>query len=283
MKSPAALLFLLLPTSVVACDDGSAPGDETARSRVSGELQALTVQGQRSSDWILRQPEQRKLIHTARLEIEVDDVEAVVAEAEERALSAGGYLSNTQVQKDDEGHRRGKLTLRVPTDSLPTVLSDMKALGDVRSETVSAQDITREYIDLETRLAVLRRTEERLQALLASRTGDLADVLAVESEITRVVTEIERFEGQKRFYDAQVALSTISLTVFEPESALRPRAFAPVREALRDAVRTSAVSIAAIINLLAAALPILILGLVVVWLVKVVRRRRFRKPESAQS
>lgn len=283
MKTRTAFLFLLLTTSFVACDSANVPRDETARSQISGELQALTVQGQRSGDWVLRQPEQRKLIHTARLEIEVDDVEAVVAEAEAQALAAGGYLSNTQVQKDDEGHRRGNLTLRVPTDSLPVVLANLKALGDVRSETVSAQDITRDYIDLEVRLAVLRRTEERLQGLLASRTGDLADVLAVESEVTRVVTEIERFEGQRRFYDAQVALSTISLTVFEPESALRPRAFAPVREALRDAVRTSAVSIAAIISVLAAALPILILGLVVVWLVKVVRRRRFRKPESPQS
>ena len=277
-----ALLFLAVTTSFVGCEDASVPSDETGRSQISGELQALAVQGERSSDWILRQPEQRKLIHTARLEIQVDDVEAAIAEAEDRALAAGGYLSTTQVQKDDEGHRRGNLTLRVPTDSLPAVLSALKALGDVRSETVSARDITREYIDLETRLAVLRRTEERLQGLLASQTGDLADVLAVESEITRVVTEIERIVGQKRFFDSQVALSTVSLVVFEPESTLRPRAFAPVREALRDAVRTFAVSVGTIISFVAALLPIALLGLLVIWLVRVLRRRRARRLAARQ-
>ena len=65
------------------------------------------------------------------------------------------------------------------------------------------------------RTANARREEQRLVGLLSQRTGDLADVLAVERELARVRLEIERMEAETCATQQRVDLATIDLTVSE--------------------------------------------------------------------
>ena len=61
-------------------------------------------------------------------------------------------------------------------------------------------------------MATARRLEERLVALLATRTGRLEDVLAVERELARVREESERDQGRLRYLGRCVATSSLSVT-----------------------------------------------------------------------
>ncbi len=90
-----------------------------------------------------------------------------------------------------------------------------RQLGRVESESQGGQEVTSEYVDLEARLANSRNTEQRLTDLLRERTGKLSDVLAVETEISRVRGEIERMEAQRKNLANQVDYAIINATVNE--------------------------------------------------------------------
>jgi hypothetical protein len=190
-----------------------------------------------------------KLIRTAQATLEVADFERAAREVARIAEGLGGYVADTQATRGPQDRQSGTVTIRVPAERFAAAMEGVKGLGKVRAESVSTQDVTREYADLETRLRVKRDTAERLRELLRARTAKLADVLEAERELARVTEEIERMEGERRFYDQQVALSTIALTLVEPQALVEPGVFAPIAEALRDSASVLAQSLAALVYL----------------------------------
>lgn len=214
-----------------------------------------------------------KLIRTAQIAIEVRSYARAAAEVERLAASRGGYVAETRATRGDEGKQRGTLTIRVPAQSFDEIFSGLSALGEVRSESISTQDVTKAYADLETRLRVKRETASRLIELLRTRTGKLSDVLEAEQQIARVTEEIEQLEGERRFYDRQVALSTISLDLFEPAAIVTRGILAPIREAFQHSLAVLAESVAALVYLLVFLTPWLAV-LAVAWRVLGALRRR---------
>lgn len=217
---------------------------------------------------------QQKLIRDGRIEIEVESVEAAIERIGAAAAARRALVAGSEVRRHADGRRSGTVTVKVPAVAFDDAVADLRELGEVRSETSSTQDVTKEYADLETRLAVKRRTRERLEALLARQSGSLADLLSVERELERVVTEIERMEGEKRYYDQRVAISTIVVVLFEPGAVLRPSAFDPLREALGEALEVLARSLAALVYVVTSAIPWVLLLWALWALVRRYRRRR---------
>jgi hypothetical protein len=189
----------------------------------------------------------RKLIRTAQITIEVDDYRAAAARVDELARAQGGYLAGSQSTGGRGDRRHGRLTLRVPSEHFDAVVGGLKGVGKVLTDKTDSEDVTKAYFDLETRLRVKRDTEARLREILRTRTARLADVLEAERELARVTEEIEGMEGQRRFYDQQVALSTIVLSLEEPQSVARPDLLHPVRQAFRESLRVMSLSAAALI------------------------------------
>jgi hypothetical protein len=127
---------------------------------------------------------------------------------------------------------------------------------------------------------VKRDTAERLREILKSRTGGLADVLQAERELARVTEEIEQAEGERRFYDQQVALSTITAEIHEKEALVRPGALSPIVDALRDSLAVGASSVAVLIYAVVGGAP-WVLVLWVLWrLIRAAIRRRKAGPAS---
>ncbi|MBK8572318.1 MAG: DUF4349 domain-containing protein [Holophagaceae bacterium] len=77
------------------------------------------------------------------------------------------------------------------------------------SESSNVQDVTKAYSDLETRLRVKREALNRIRELLRTKAGNLKEVLEAEKEISRITEEIEHAEGERRYFDHQISLSTI--------------------------------------------------------------------------
>lgn len=202
----------------------------------------------------------RKVIRQVSIDLEVGDVEEVRGAMARIAASAGGFISDLGIQGTDADRRSGRLTLRVPSDRMEDVLAALSDLGKVRSETQGSQDITTQYLDTETRLRVLRETDARLREILRKRTGDLSEVLQVERELARVVTQIEQLEGQKRFWDEQVDLATIHVSMSEPVAGIEAGWADPMVAAFRASLAVLARSVALLITLAAGALPFLVLG-----------------------
>jgi hypothetical protein len=215
----------------------------------------------------------RKLIRTGQLALEVRRYAEAADRVAALARAHGGFVAESQSSRAEADRLQGSLTLRVPAERFEEAFAALKPLGKLLSESVAVQDVTRAYLDLETRLRVKRDTGARLRDILRTRTAKLSDVLEAERELARVTEEIERMEGERRYYDQQVALSTIVVALREPESAMRAGALEPVREALRDSLHVLATSVAAIVYATVAVLPwLIVLGALAV-VVRTLRRR----------
>jgi len=107
----------------------------------------------------------------------------------------------------------------VPADQLEAVMSELKKLGRVESESQTGEEVTQQYIDLEARLSNARNAEQRLTDILRQRAGKLADVLAVELEIDRVRGEIERMDGEKKNLTNRVTFATVTVKIAEDYKA----------------------------------------------------------------
>ena len=222
----------------------------------------------------------RKLIRTGQLSLEVTGFEAAAQQVARLAAEHAGYLAQTQVSRGNGDKQHGTLTVRIPADQFDITLAALRGLGKVESENVGTQDVTKQYTDLETRLRVKRDTAERIREILKTRTGSLSDVLTAERELARVTEEIEQAEGERRFYDQQVALSTIAVEMHEPEALVKPGALSPIGEALREALGAGATSVAVMIYAAVVMTPWLI-ALFLLWRVVRALRRRGKTGVSA--
>lgn len=176
------------------------------------------------------------LIRTGTASVEVRDVAAAIVAVRQLASSLGGYVANTSVQSGREQVRSATLELKIPAPQFDRAVNGLDPLGRVEFVNVDAQDVGEEFVDVTARVANARRLEQRLIALLETRTGRLEDVLAVERELARVREEIERFEGRLRYLSTRVSVSTLTVTVHEPQPVLG-RGRNPIVDAFRDAWR----------------------------------------------
>ena len=220
----------------------------------------------------------RKLIRTGQITLVVESYLKASDEVKRIAEANGGYLAEAQAQRGAQDRRHGSLTIRVDATRFDAAVAAIRGLGDVRSENVGTQDVTKAYADLETRLKVKRETADRLREILRTRTAKLSDILEAERELARVTEEIEQMEGERRFYDQQVALSTLTVTLQEPAAIVEAGVFAPLSEAMRDSLRVLSASLAAVVYLTVFLAP----WLVIAWIAwRIVRRIRARRAAAA--
>jgi hypothetical protein len=220
----------------------------------------------------------RKLIRTGQITVEVQSYEDAAREVARLAESLGGYLAESQASRGHQDRRAGTLTIRIPAERFAQAFETLKRLGKVQTENVGTQDVTKAYTDLETRLRVKRDTAERLREILKTRAAKLSEILEAERELARVTEEIEQMEGERRFYDQQVALSTITATLQEPDSVVKAGVFSPVGQAVRDSLEVLATSLAGLIYALVFVAPWLVVAFVTWRIVKAIRARRRAQP-----
>jgi hypothetical protein len=217
----------------------------------------------------------RKLIRNGEMSIEVRDFDATARKVAEIAQLFGGYVADSQASGDG-GRRSGTMTIRVHAGLFDEAVKALRVLGKVQTEHVGTQDITKAYTDLEARLRVKTDAAERIRDILKTKSAKLADVLEAEKQLSALIEQIEVMKGERRFYDQQVALSTIAADLHEPEAVTRASAFAPLRAALRDSLSTLSESLAGFVTGTLYVLPwaALLFLLVSLW------RRRRRAPKA---
>ena len=120
--------------------------------------------------------------------------------------------------------RQGSWKVRVPVDSYDPFVKGVVALGELVSLRANSQDVSEEYFDLDARQAAKKVEEQRLLKHLTESTGKLEDILAVERELSRVRTEIERMQGRLRALANLTSLATVTITASEIKGYVPPQA-----------------------------------------------------------
>ncbi|MCX7803710.1 MAG: DUF4349 domain-containing protein, partial [Planctomycetota bacterium] len=178
-----------------------------------------------------------KIIRTGELGIEVARYEDAYRQAEVTVRDHGGHIADSRVTQESDGSTRGRIVVRVPCEKFEALFGELRKLGRVESENVSAQDVTAEYTDLEARLKNARTAEARLLEIMKSKSilDKMEELLKVEREVMRVREEIERMEGRMRVMQDRIAFSTINLTLRERSLAVPGASMSVEVRALNDA------------------------------------------------
>jgi hypothetical protein len=230
------LVPLVLVSFVVACEqraaetrgesiqmvsapaEGSVAGDQAKSGVAPPRFQAVAVSRSAQAPVAAQLPAvsaPSMVIRNGAASVQVDSLEAAVDGVQRLATSLGGYVGNVSMQTGEHQVRSATLELKIPAARFDDAMAGMRPLGKLENSTATAQDVGEEFVDISARVANAKRLESRLVTLLATRTGKLEDVLAVERELARVREEIERYEGRIRYLSSRVAISTIVATVHE--------------------------------------------------------------------
>ncbi len=277
-KYQVVVLFLLFSVAFANCSNGSegydyGESDYSAASESAMEVEDYQESELRANNGADAPPPpgvERKLLRTARLSLQVDDV-AVAAAAVAKTLDAlGGYVA-AEESNDYEG-RYLTMSLRVPSDRLDTMMSVATGLAErVEQRSVAVVDATTQYVDVAARLATQRALAERLGELLA-KADVVSDVIEVEREFARVTSDIESFEARLKSIDRQAKYATLDLTLHgERPSAVAGRGFFG---RLWDNFTAGAEGVVEVLLIAVAFWPLWIGVALVIWLLRRYRRRR---------
>ncbi len=165
---------------------------------------------------------QRKIIRTGDLEFEVSVFDDTVAQIT-KLIGAipGAFVATVNSEKLPNGKVKGSVVVRVPPEALDKFVLDLRQAlaktGELKSQKIGSADVTKQYTDIESRLRAARTMEERLLAIIKTGKGEVKDLVAAERELGVWRTKIEEMEGEIRYYNTQVGLSTLTITVYEKE------------------------------------------------------------------
>jgi Domain of unknown function (DUF4349) len=216
----------------------------------------------------------RLIVRTGQASIEVDSLEASMAELRRIVQRSGGFVADASVQSGRNQIRSATLELKVPASRFDELTEGLQPLGRVQFVNVGAEDVSEEFVDLTARVANGHRLEDRLVELLRTRTGKLQDVLSVERELARVREEIERMEGRLRFLKTRAQLSTLSVNLYEPPPLVASHpGRSVIGEAFKTAWRNFVGVVAGVIASLGFVVPVVVLGWGAVILGKRYKRR----------
>ncbi len=197
------------------------------------------------------------VIRNGQASIEVDKLDPAIVKVHQLATQLGGYIANSSVVGGHNQVRSATFELKIPAQRFDQAVYKLGTIGKVESVNSTAEDVGEEYVDITARVNNAHRLEDRLIALLATRTGKLQDVLSVERELARVREQIERYEGRLRYLKTRAAVSTLSVTVHEPVPILgQSPGQNPIAAAIRQAWRNFVGFIAAGIASLGVVIPL---------------------------
>jgi hypothetical protein len=166
----------------------------------------------------------RKLIRNAQVELEIAGFDAAVQKITAFANEERGYIATTSSEKQANGKLRGIVVVKVVPETLDQLLQKIRGLGELKNQTLGTEDITKAYFDTDSRLKNARVMEQRLIDMLKTKTGKVSDLLQVEKELGRVRAEIEKMQGELKFWDSQVQFATVTIQLAEKDME-EPAAF----------------------------------------------------------
>ena len=263
-----------------------APAEEYAEYEKAVDVQSAPAPAAPSTGAANYADVERLIIRTASLDIVVVDTEAALEEIEAVVDELDGFIVESNMYQYQEG-QRASVRLRVPAESLDAALDRFRGLAtEVRSEQVSGQDVTEEYVDLQSSLRHLEATEKKLSEFL-DEAEDTEAALAVYEQLQYIQADIERVKGRIQYLEESAAMSTVTLNITPDELAqpIQVGGWHPegtLRDSFQTLVRALQFLVDALIVIVVLVIPILIVIAIPFTLLffvvrAILRRRRARK------
>lgn len=177
------------------------------------------IKGEELSEEVA-QTSERKLIRTVDLYTETEQYDELLANLEAQIAAFGGYVeyryqyNGNPYDNYSLSKRNSNLTVRIPEDRLDEFIARVGETSNIVNKEERVEDVTLQYVDLESHRNALVTEQDRLMELL-EQAETVEDLIAVESRLSQVRYELESMESQLRTLMNQVSYSTVNLTVQE--------------------------------------------------------------------
>ncbi len=162
----------------------------------------------------------QKLIKTVDLSMETKEFDTLLTGITAKVQERGGYVESSEINNgsyyNGQERRHAWLMLRIPADQLEGFVTIVGEMGNVTWKNEHVQDVTLEYVDVESHKKALAIEQERLMALLENA-ENMEDIIQIESRLSEVRYELQSYESRLRTMDNQVNYSTVSINISEVE------------------------------------------------------------------
>ena len=222
---PQDLALMAPPPPAAEARDKSEGFAEAERTIVTGsEIPAAEKPAPKPAETPASALANRKLIRNATVELEIVSFDNAVQKITAFANEEHGYVATTDSEKQANGKLRGQVVVKVLPENLDRLLQKIRSLGELKNQTLGTEDVTKAYFDTDARLKNAHVMEQRLIDMLKAKTGKVSDLLQVEKELGRVREEIEKMQGELKYWDSQVQFATVTVSLAEKEME-EPAAF----------------------------------------------------------
>lgn len=159
-----------------------------------------------------------KIIKTVDLEIQTKEYDAYISALTASISANGGYVEKSEADMGGyyDSNRYSTYVARIPADKLDAFLAAAGENGKIVSKTENQQNVTLEYVDLESRISAYKTEKETLTKLL-EKAESLENVLSIQERLSEVNYQIESYTSQLRVLENRVSYSTVTLRISEVE------------------------------------------------------------------
>lgn len=215
MKSK--LIIALLFFAVLGCKKAEAEASQdSAITMVKLPAKAMVS----SSDAYSESPKEedkvseQKIIRTGNLIFETDNLETTYEQIKIAVKKGKAFIQNDSEGKDS-GTIYRRITVRIPNQNFDSFIKDISTgVTYFDNKQISSEDVTEQYIDIDARLKAKKKLEIRYLELLAKATK-MSEMLAIEAQLSAIREEIEAKEGQLRYMQNKISLSTITVEFYK--------------------------------------------------------------------
>ena len=157
----------------------------------------------------------RKMIWTADLKFQVKNVDTSTKAVQDLCSKYDGFISNMDFSSNSY-QLSNQIEIRIANDNFEKLIAAFKDEATYVDELkIRSEDVTEEFVDIESRLSTKRDVRDRYIAVLRDKAGTVEDIIAAEEAIRVITEEIEVIEGRLRFLKDRINFSTITLTIYQ--------------------------------------------------------------------
>ncbi|MGB8981367.1 MAG: DUF4349 domain-containing protein [Anaerolineales bacterium] len=225
-EPPAALMEPALDRDAVAQPEAPVEEKSIAQDQSGEAVQLLPLPtaaayeiANPEGDLTVIERSNRMIVKNADIRLTVKDTDVAIDRATQVIADAGGYIVSSRVWYQDyygNNLKYATVTVGIPVDQFERVLIRLRDLAvRVVDESATGDDVTDQYVDLQSELTNLEATRARIQEFLKdAKTID--EALRINQELANIESQIEQIKGRMNYLSDRSAYSTITIN-FEPE------------------------------------------------------------------